>query len=540
MRRASRGTRSDRARRPCAPSSARRRARLERRARPERRGRPRRSGRASRRARSPRRSSAGRSRRRVRGDRRASQGEEAAGRRRPSCRRRPAPWPGHRRRSNGQRASVPSGQTVSRCPTSSTRVCWPNRQRKCVRPSAIDPLARSTERSARRDRRRRRRKTRRPPGRHSATRLTTSASRASTISGRRRRSAPTNAGDGSTAGDSVSRPGWIGTGVHSAWFRSARRSELPTSSSWKVVLTDHAAGTTRMEPSIRGDRSTDRNEQALARTRGERERRQRRRPLTMPASTFALLDSVAEFEAASRLIARIWSDDEPKAPTALLRALSHAGNFVAGAFSGDRARRRILRLLRPRQRPTCTCTRTSPGVDPRFQNRSLGFALKQFQRSWALERGTSSIRVDGGSARAPQRSTSTCASSARPSSTTTRTSTVRCSTGSTAPARATASLLHWELASASCSRGRRPSLRSEPVVRPGAVIVAPGTRRLSGRHALAAKRCSSRSPTTSSGSGAAIPVSARCVARSGSRWRSAARSTTDTGPRRSRATAGSS
>ena len=32
------------------------------------------------------------------------------------------------------------------------------------------------------------------------------------------------------------------------------------------------------------------------------------------------------------------------------------------------------------------------GVDPRLQNRSLGYALKQFQRSWALARGTSSIR----------------------------------------------------------------------------------------------------------------------------------------------------
>ena len=32
------------------------------------------------------------------------------------------------------------------------------------------------------------------------------------------------------------------------------------------------------------------------------------------------------------------------------------------------------------------------GVDPRRQNKSLGFALKQFQRSWALARGTASIR----------------------------------------------------------------------------------------------------------------------------------------------------
>jgi len=77
-----------------------------------------------------------------------------------------------------------------------------------------------------------------------------------------------------------------------------------------------------------------------------------------------LLDSVPEFEAGSRLIGHIWSDDDPKAPAALLRALAHAGNFVAGAFSS-------AELV---------------GVSVAF------FALKQFQRSWALARGTSSIR----------------------------------------------------------------------------------------------------------------------------------------------------
>ena len=50
---------------------------------------------------------------------------------------------------------------------------------------------------------------------------------------------------------------------------------------------------------------------------------------------------------------------DPKAPTSLLRALAHAGNFVAGAFDDDRARRRLARLLRSRRR-SCICTRTSP------------------------------------------------------------------------------------------------------------------------------------------------------------------------------------
>ncbi|MFZ0341900.1 MAG: hypothetical protein WAL31_06160, partial [Gaiellaceae bacterium] len=104
-----------------------------------------------------------------------------------------------------------------------------------------------------------------------------------------------------------------------------------------------------------------------------------------------LLDSVAEFEAASRLVGRIWSDDDPKAPAALLRALSHAGNFVAGAFSeADLVGVSIAFLGQEGDHLHVHSHIT--GVDPRLQNRSLGFALKQFQRSWALAHGTSSIR----------------------------------------------------------------------------------------------------------------------------------------------------
>jgi predicted GNAT superfamily acetyltransferase len=104
-----------------------------------------------------------------------------------------------------------------------------------------------------------------------------------------------------------------------------------------------------------------------------------------------LLDSVAEFEAASSLVGRIWSDDDPKAPAALLRALSHAGNFVAGAFSdSDLVGVSIAFFGQAGDHRHLHSHIT--GVDPRLQNKSLGFALKQFQRSWALEHGTSCIR----------------------------------------------------------------------------------------------------------------------------------------------------
>lgn len=106
-----------------------------------------------------------------------------------------------------------------------------------------------------------------------------------------------------------------------------------------------------------------------------------------------LLDSVAEFEAASQLVGRIWSDDDPKAPAALLRALSHAGNFVAGAFSDfDLVGVSIAFFGQDGDPPHRHLHSHITGVDPRLQNKSLGFALKQFQRSWALEHSTPIIR----------------------------------------------------------------------------------------------------------------------------------------------------
>lgn len=104
-----------------------------------------------------------------------------------------------------------------------------------------------------------------------------------------------------------------------------------------------------------------------------------------------LLDSVDEFEAASLLVARIWSDDDPKAPPTLLRALSHAGNFVAGAFSETELVGVSIGFFGREGRDLHLHSHIT-GVDPRLQNKSLGFALKQFQRSWALAHDAASVR----------------------------------------------------------------------------------------------------------------------------------------------------
>jgi predicted GNAT superfamily acetyltransferase len=102
------------------------------------------------------------------------------------------------------------------------------------------------------------------------------------------------------------------------------------------------------------------------------------------------LDTLAELDEGSQLISRIWEDDDPKAPTSLLRALVHGGNFVAGAFDGGRLVGVSLGFFGLEDSELYLHSHIT-GVDRALQGRSLGFALKQFQRSWALERGIDTV-----------------------------------------------------------------------------------------------------------------------------------------------------
>ena len=104
-----------------------------------------------------------------------------------------------------------------------------------------------------------------------------------------------------------------------------------------------------------------------------------------------VLCTLAEFEAASRLVSRIWADDEPKAPASLLKALSHADNFVAGAWSGDELVGISLGFFGIEDGELYLHSHIT-GVHPVLQGRAVGFALKQFQRTWALERGAPTVR----------------------------------------------------------------------------------------------------------------------------------------------------
>jgi predicted GNAT superfamily acetyltransferase len=98
------------------------------------------------------------------------------------------------------------------------------------------------------------------------------------------------------------------------------------------------------------------------------------------------LDTLSELEAASALIERIWDDGEPKAPITTLRALSHAGSFVAGAYEGSELVGVSFGFLGLDASDVHLHSHIT-GVAPHFRGRSVGYALKQFQRSWSLARG---------------------------------------------------------------------------------------------------------------------------------------------------------
>lgn len=103
------------------------------------------------------------------------------------------------------------------------------------------------------------------------------------------------------------------------------------------------------------------------------------------------LDGLKEITAASELFAEVWDTSaDTLMPVGLLRALEHAGNYASGAFDGGRmvaagvgfygehdGRRHLHSHI--------------VGVVPEVQSRQVGFAVKQHQRAWCLQRDIDEI-----------------------------------------------------------------------------------------------------------------------------------------------------
>jgi predicted GNAT superfamily acetyltransferase len=89
---------------------------------------------------------------------------------------------------------------------------------------------------------------------------------------------------------------------------------------------------------------------------------------------------------------RVWERSaEPPINSDVLRALSHSGNYIAGARSQGRLIAGIVGWLGMHSPGELHLHSHILGVLPEAGARGLGFALKQHQRSWCLERGVKAV-----------------------------------------------------------------------------------------------------------------------------------------------------
>ncbi|MFF5112097.1 GNAT family N-acetyltransferase [Streptosporangium sp. NPDC000509] len=100
------------------------------------------------------------------------------------------------------------------------------------------------------------------------------------------------------------------------------------------------------------------------------------------------LRSIEEMEEVFQLFDGIWHPDPGGEPITveLMRALSHAGNYVAGAYQDDRLVGASVGFLAAPAGQVLHSHVTGAAV-----GRGIGFALKSHQRRWALDRGLDRI-----------------------------------------------------------------------------------------------------------------------------------------------------
>ena len=99
---------------------------------------------------------------------------------------------------------------------------------------------------------------------------------------------------------------------------------------------------------------------------------------------------LAELTEVAQLFATIWGRTEnPPVSLELLRAFTKAGNYVAGAFDGDRLVGACVGFFHAPDEDALHSH--IAGVAPGLTGRHVGFALKVHQRAWAMLRGVSEI-----------------------------------------------------------------------------------------------------------------------------------------------------
>lgn len=103
------------------------------------------------------------------------------------------------------------------------------------------------------------------------------------------------------------------------------------------------------------------------------------------------LGDVAALTEASTVFRKIWGPtDQNQMGVAILRALSHSGNYIVGAYDGSRLVGALAGFF-GRDDASLQLHSHILGVLPDTQSRSVGFALKEHQRAWALSHGITTV-----------------------------------------------------------------------------------------------------------------------------------------------------
>ena len=106
---------------------------------------------------------------------------------------------------------------------------------------------------------------------------------------------------------------------------------------------------------------------------------------TPVAYRIAELTEVADLQEVVNLFAQVWGGEAP-INSNTLRALSHSGNYLAGARSDGRLIGAVMGWLGGHPPHDLHLHSHILAVVPDIEARGLGFALKQHQRDWCLAR----------------------------------------------------------------------------------------------------------------------------------------------------------
>jgi predicted GNAT superfamily acetyltransferase len=103
------------------------------------------------------------------------------------------------------------------------------------------------------------------------------------------------------------------------------------------------------------------------------------------------LVEISDVHAAAALWSEVWQRaGEPPVSGDLLRAMSHAGNYLSGAYLDRRMVGALFGFYGGTDRPDHLHSHIL-GVDASVRARGIGYELKLHQRSWSLEHGIARI-----------------------------------------------------------------------------------------------------------------------------------------------------